>query len=466
MATNNYIENEVVSVKESKAILSKYPLNLTNTTATSTISGNLVVSGTLTASGQGMEGAQTITATSANALSVGQNGNTNPTFNVNSNTASSATGLSVISAVAGSGVTLQTLSSGNNEALTIAAKGTSGIFYTGAYNVMTAMGVNALSVGANGSVNPVLNVNSNTASVATGLNLTGAAAGSGLAVSTTSSGSAENLTIDAKGTGTITLNGTATGIVVLPAGSTIGGSSPLTANITSSSATAFSVGQNGTTNPAFNINSSTASSATGLTVISAAAAGGVQFNVTSSGTNESLTIAPKGSGNLNLGVTSSGGTIAALVTLTGTAIRLTSASNSILAAGLNGTTNPAFNVDASTASSATGFNVKSAAAGGGVALSTLSSGTNENITFAAKGNGTITFNSATVATAGGAAGDGVMFGSIGVGVFTGTGAPTFSAMNGSIYVNSAATTTTTRIYVNNSGSGTAGTTWTNLTTAA
>lgn len=71
---------------------------------------------------------------------------------------------------------------------------------------------------------------------------------------------------------------------------------------------------------------------------------------------------------------------------------VTSASANALAAGLAGSTNPAFNVDASTASSATGWNIKSAAAAGGVALSVLSSGTNENGNIDAKGSGTLTLN--------------------------------------------------------------------------
>jgi hypothetical protein len=50
----------------------------------------------------------------------------------------------------------------------------------------------------------------------------------------------------------------------------------------------------------------------------------------------------------------------------------------------------------------------------------------------------------------------------GVGVFSGSGAPSLSAPKGSIYTNTTATTTTTRLYVNTDG----GTTWTNLTTAA
>jgi hypothetical protein len=71
---------------------------------------------------------------------------------------------------------------------------------------------------------------------------------------------------------------------------------------------------------------------------------------------------------------------------------ITSAGAAALSVGLNGSTNPAFNVDASTASSATGWNMKSAAAAAGVALSVISSGTNENGTIDAKGSGTLSFN--------------------------------------------------------------------------
>ena len=49
-----------------------------------------------------------------------------------------------------------------------------------------------------------------------------------------------------------------------------------------------------------------------------------------------------------------------------------------------------------------------------------------------------------------------------LGIYFGTGAPGFSAAKGSLYTNTTATTTTTRLYVNTDGA----TTWTNLTTAA
>ena len=69
-----------------------------------------------------------------------------------------------------------------------------------------------------------------------------------------------------------------------------------------------------------------------------------------------------------------------------------SAAADALAVGLNGATNPAFLVDASTGSSATGVSVKSAAAAGGVALAAISSGTNESLLIDAKGSGTIRLN--------------------------------------------------------------------------
>lgn len=80
-------------------------------------------------------------------------------------------------------------------------------------------------------------------------------------------------------------------------------------NITSSSANALTIGANGATNPVLKINANTASVATGIEIIGAAAAGGVSLSAISSGTNENLTISSKGgSGSLFL----NGGNISAL----------------------------------------------------------------------------------------------------------------------------------------------------------
>jgi hypothetical protein len=65
---------------------------------------------------------------------------------------------------------------------------------------------------------------------------------------------------------------------------------------------------------------------------------------------------------------------------------------------LNGTTNPAFNVDASTASSGTGINIKSSSNSSGVAISVLSGTANEGLTLDAKGSGNINIGSVSTGT--------------------------------------------------------------------
>jgi hypothetical protein len=70
--------------------------------------------------------------------------------------------------------------------------------------------------------------------------------------------------------------------------------------ISSASVNALAVGANGTTNPALQVDASTASSGTGIQIKSAAAAGGVALTALSSGTNENLTIAAKGTGSVTV----------------------------------------------------------------------------------------------------------------------------------------------------------------------
>lgn len=59
----------------------------------------------------------------------------------------------------------------------------------------------ALAIGANGATNPVLNVDASTASVATGLGITGAATGTAVALAAIGSASTEFMTLAGKGTG-------------------------------------------------------------------------------------------------------------------------------------------------------------------------------------------------------------------------------------------------------------------------
>lgn len=93
-------------------------------------------------------------------------------------------------------------------------------------------------------------------------------------------------------------------------------------------------------------------------------------------------------------VTSVSPTITTSLAVTGTET-ITSTSATSLTVGANGATNPTLQVDASTASSATGVSIKSAAAGGGISIAAISSGTNEALTLAAKGAATTTIGSST-----------------------------------------------------------------------
>ena len=180
-----------------------------------------------------------ITSASANALSVGANGSTNPVLNVDASASSVATGIDVVGAAAGSGVELKAISSGTNEALSIDAKGSGALNLnataTGAVVVghgldvigataltgtetITSASANAFTVGANGGTNPVFNINASASSVANGVTIVGTAAGSGVEIKASSSGTNENLGMDAKGSGTINLGGNSTGGVSLGAG--------------------------------------------------------------------------------------------------------------------------------------------------------------------------------------------------------------------------------------------------------
>lgn len=76
--------------------------------------------------------------------------------------------------------------------------------------------------------------------------------------------------------------------------------------------------------------------------------------------------------------------------------------------------------------------------------------------------GAVTAYSATAVPAGGTTGAGVKLSSTAnLGVFFGSGAPTLSAAQGSLYLRTDGSSTSTRLYVNTNGT----TGWTNVTTA-
>lgn len=79
-----------------------------------------------------------------------------------------------------------------------------------------------------------------------------------------------------------------------------------------------------------------------------------------------------------------------------------------------------------------------------------------------KSGGLVTIQSGVATPAAGAAtGPALKFGSAGIGIFIGSGAPTFSAAQGTLYLRSDGSSTSTRLYVNTNGT----TGWTAITTA-
>jgi len=100
----------------------------------------------------------------------------------------------------------------------------------------------------------------------------------------------------------------------------------------------------------------------------------------------------------------------------------------------------------------------------GTALETISSAGAQALTpTTVAATGSVTAHSGTAVPAGGTAGAGFLVSSTAnPGVFFGSGAPTLSAAQGSLYIRTDGSSTSTRLYVNTNGS----TTWTNVTTAA
>jgi hypothetical protein len=107
-----------------------------------------------------------------------------------------------------------------------------------------------------------------------------------------------------------------------------------------------------------------------------------------------------------------------------------------------------------------GFEVISVNSSTGAVTTTATLGTATNVTtLTATGN--ITADSTQAVVAGGAAAF-LATTTANLGIFVGSGAPTVSAAQGSLYIRTDGSSTSTRLYVNTNGS----TTWTNVTTAA
>jgi hypothetical protein len=161
------------------------------------------------------------------------------------------------------------------------------------------------AIGPNGATNPTLSADGSVASAATGVKVKGNAAAAGADLFVTSSGTNDDLRVDAKGSGTISLGNTSTGAINLKRDTVITGKHTQT----SADSAAMAVGPNGATNPSLQVDASTSSAATGVKVKSAAAASGVAVSAISSGTDENMTVDAKGAGTITLNGTATGNVI-------------------------------------------------------------------------------------------------------------------------------------------------------------
>ena len=109
---------------------------------------------------------------------------------------------------------------GTSLALGGATIGSNALAVTGATQLtgattITSASASALAVGLNGATNPAFVVNDSTSSQAAGLSVTGAATGATVALAAIDSGLNTNLTINAKGSGTIGIGTVSTGAVTI-----------------------------------------------------------------------------------------------------------------------------------------------------------------------------------------------------------------------------------------------------------
>lgn len=402
--------------------------------------GSPTLTGTLTAGAANFSGAVIVTSASASCFAVGPAGTTNSALNVGCSTGSMAAGLNIVGAVTGGTVAISVTDPASNSNLSANAKGSGtigiGTVSTGAITLARATTIGgALTYGGVTFANTVTGTGSLVGSISPtitghmtveGVTATGATGTGNFVFATAPSVSSLTVTTAFTATGlvtnaalvspTITINtvsctlGSSCSISATAASITVG------STLVASGATTRILYDNAGTLGEYTISGSgtivamaTAPTLTGtVTFSNAITYGGVTLSASVVGTgsmvlsNSPALVTPAlgvatgtslalGGCTIGANALCATGTAAISSTLTSAAHAITSASASALAVGLNGATNPAFLVDASTATSATGLKVKSAAAAGGVALSVITSGTNENFAIDAAGSGTITF---------------------------------------------------------------------------
>lgn len=143
-----------------------------------------------------------ITSTSANALAVGPNGATNPTFQVDGSAVSAATGLRIRAAAPGGNVFVDTISQNANEALVFTSKGAAGIIFQTNTNGRNVFGM------------------ADVASAVNYLQVAGGAAGNGPVLSSQGGDTNIGLQLSSKGTGSVVINTESNGTTQMQVGDT------------------------------------------------------------------------------------------------------------------------------------------------------------------------------------------------------------------------------------------------------
>lgn len=110
-----------------------------------TMSGNATILKTGAITVNGATGPFNVTSNSANSLTVGPNGTTNPVFKVDSSTASQAAGVSITGAASGGTVEFQAIDSGSNANLSFSSKGAGSVRFRVGTNVVLFASTNVTS---------------------------------------------------------------------------------------------------------------------------------------------------------------------------------------------------------------------------------------------------------------------------------------------------------------------------------
>lgn len=155
---------------------------------------------------------------------------------------------------------------------------------TTSIEAITSTAAAGLAIGRNGASNPVLQADCSVSSQATGVKVIGRAANAGADLVVISSGTNENLKIDAKGSGTVSINTTATGAVALGANTTVTGTLGVSGNVAVNTDKLVVTASSGAVVSASSIKSSNATAGIGY----ATGAGGTVTQATSKSTGVTL----------------------------------------------------------------------------------------------------------------------------------------------------------------------------------